>query len=96
MDRKRITERLSSNAGVFRSLLFLAERAESIRWLRGLETIDEAASYEHPVLGTLSAGDLLTSWLAHDLIHIRQMTRLHRQYLLEALSPHSAGYAGEW
>lgn len=62
----------------------------------GLAAPGWIAAYEHPKLGPVTAGDLLTSWLAHDLIHIRQMTRLHREYLASVLSPHSPDYAGEW
>ena len=75
---------------------FLAERKASIRWLDELEDPDWDATYQHPTAGPITAGDLLTSWLAHDLIHIRQMTRLHRRYLVEVLSPYSPGYAGPW
>ncbi len=89
---------------------FLSERRESVRWLRGLigagdagpaesgepAEVDWAAAYEHPRVGPITAGALLTSWLAHDLIHIRQMTRLHREYLVTILSPHSPEYAGKW
>ena len=37
--------------------------------------------YHHPSGRTLKNGDFLASWLAHDLLHIRQITRLHYQYL---------------
>ena len=75
---------------------FLEERARSVEWLQGLETFDERAAYGHPGMGTITAGDLLHSWVAHDLIHIRQMTRLHRGYLAERAAPHRLEYAGEW
>jgi len=57
---------------------------------------DWSSTYDHPKLGPISAGDLLTSWLAHDFIHIRQMNRLHRQYLVAVMSAHSPDYAGRW
>lgn len=74
---------------------FLAERTKSIAWLRELSSPDLSASYE---LGQVprSAGDLLVSWLAHDLIHIRQMTRLHFEYLTAVSRPFSPDYAGVW
>lgn len=74
----------------------LSERDRSIRWLKDLEAPDWTASHEHPKIGFLTAGDLLTSWVAHDLIHIRQMTRLHRRYLVNVVSEHSPDYAGRW
>jgi hypothetical protein len=44
----------------------------------------------------MTAGMLFTSWLAHDLIHVRQMTRLHYEYLTRVMSPNSTAYAGDW
>ena len=44
----------------------------------------------------MPAGGVLTSWLAHDFIHVRQLNRLHRQYLAAELSDCSLGYAGHW
>lgn len=75
---------------------FLSERETSIRWLEELDDPDWSLTHRHPSGRTFSAGDLLTSWVAHDLIHIRQMTRLHRRYLVEIASPHSPEYAGPW
>ena len=60
---------------------FAAERERSVRWLRVLGDADLDASHAHPTLGTMRARDLLASWLAHDLIHIRQLTRLHYRWL---------------
>jgi hypothetical protein len=74
---------------------FLREREESIEWLKGLNEPDWERQYEHP-RGVISAGDLLASWLAHDFLHIRQLTRLHWQYLNHIASPYRTVYAGEW
>lgn len=75
---------------------FLSRRAESLEWLESLVSPDWSSAYEHPTAGTITAGDLLTSWVAHDHIHIRQLNRLHRQFLLARLSEHSPDYAGRW
>lgn len=75
---------------------FLEERERSLTWLRGLDAFAPEASHEHPRLGVLTAGDLLASWVAHDLIHIRQMTRLNRQWLERLAAPASLDYAGPW
>lgn len=76
---------------------FRSGRTHSVEWLRGLDDPDWTLTYEHPTAGTLPASDLLASWLAHDLIHVRQVSRLHRQYLEAALMPGCrVGYAGRW
>jgi hypothetical protein len=61
---------------------FLEERDASCAWLQGIAgDADLSRAHEHPTAGVLRAGDLLASWLAHDLIHIRQITRLHYRWL---------------
>jgi hypothetical protein len=75
---------------------FVQERLRSVAWLTGLDTVNLEASAVHPQLGRMTAGMLFTSWLAHDLIHVRQMTRLHYEYLTRVMSPCSPAYAGDW
>lgn len=75
---------------------FLRERRHTLRWLDELGEVDPEASYQHPTVGRIAAGDLMTAWLAHDLIHIRQMTRLHYEFLAERAAPYSPAYAGDW
>lgn len=76
---------------------FRSERGRSVAWLRSLADVDWSLTYEHPRVGELRASDLLASWLGHDLIHVRQMNRLHRQYLEAVLVPGCrVGYAGRW
>ena len=75
---------------------FLDERAQSLAWLRGLGAVDWTRVYQHPQVGPVTAGDLLTSWVAHDLLHLRQLTRLHYEYLTQIAQPHSPAYAGKW
>lgn len=72
-----------------------AEREKSIEWLCGLSTPNWDASVSMP-WGSLSAGDMLASWLAHDLLHMRQMVEL-RYHLTAADSiPFCLEYAGKW
>ncbi|MEJ2289479.1 MAG: DinB family protein [Deinococcales bacterium] len=72
---------------------FVAERRVSLAWLASLERPDlEAAS---PVTGR-SAGELLAAWVAHDLLHVRQITKLHYDYWAREVSPLRLEYAGEW
>jgi DinB superfamily len=74
---------------------FLQERRISIEWLMSLKNPRFENKYEHPK-GVISAGDLLASWVAHDLLHIRQLARLHWDYLNSASAPYRTGYAGKW
>ena len=74
---------------------FLAEREKSLSWLRQLSNPKWDNSNEGPN-GILSAGDLLASWLAHDFLHIRQITRLEWQYVGSISQPYQTTYAGPW
>jgi hypothetical protein len=74
---------------------FLRERGESLVWLKGLPSTDWEAAYNHPSRGPLTAGAMLASWVAHDLLHIRQLAKLHYQYLSVAFEGRNIDYAGE-
>jgi len=71
------------------------ERERSVAWLRSLKSPDWSSSFEHPELGSMSAGLFLANWLAHDQLHIRQINTLKRAYL-EHISGQNLGYAGKW
>ncbi len=75
---------------------FARERKESIEWLRGLPQLDWQVAHTGNRGGPLRAGDLLCAWLAHDLIHIRQINRLHYEYLASITPEFSTAYAGNW
>jgi hypothetical protein len=75
---------------------FLKERAHSVRWLRGLDSPDWTAAKKHPVAGSMTAGDMLSSWVAHDFLHIRQLARLHWEFIRHGAQPYSVAYAGDW
>src|SRR6185436_18998454 len=47
---------------------FLSARRQSVAWLRGLREPNWESAHTHPTVGILRAGDLLHSWLVHDLI----------------------------
>ncbi len=72
---------------------FSMERDASIGWLQGLESPNWNDFREHPIAGKLYAGDLLISWVVHDLIHISQITRCISDYLETEAQPYSSGYA---
>jgi hypothetical protein len=74
---------------------FLQERVQSIEWLSELKSPPWKNSYLHPKIGPLSAEMFLANWLAHDYLHIRQITRVKFQYLKENANM-DLGYAGEW
>ena len=91
-----VTERGYNQRDLDASLAqFLSERKASIAWLRALSTPDWDASYEAP-WGPIRAGDLLASWVGHDLLHLRQLVELHRALGLAYGSPYRAEYAGDW
>lgn len=75
---------------------FLTERARSIDMLRVLDNPDWDQARRHPVFGPISAGTLMASWLAHDLLHLRQLVELHYAYHARGAAPYSVGYAGDW
>jgi len=75
---------------------FLSGRKESVEWLEGLGAPDWRLAHDHPRFGPIRAGDLLTSWVAHDCIHIRQLNRLQREFLVASVSGFSPEYAGRW
>jgi len=74
---------------------FLSERENSIHWLRSLKNPDLESYLTHPSLGKMSAMKFLASWLAHDYLHFRQITKLKFDYL-KHISGEDLSYAGEW
>jgi len=73
---------------------FLTERQKSLLWLKSLVNPDLGKSYNHPSLGSLTAGDLLAAWAAHDYRHIRQLADLNVRYLNLKAAPFTTRYAG--
>ena len=74
---------------------FIAERSESLAWLRSLDAPDWEAVYPAP-LGPIRAGDLLAAWVAHDQLHLRQLIELRRYRLAQLSAPFNLRYAGDW
>jgi len=75
--------------------LFLVERSKSVDWLNGLQNPQWDNHYRHPELGALSAKHFLTNWLAHDILHFRQIITLQYQYLKQNTEVDLI-YAGSW
>jgi len=73
----------------------LEEREKSIHWLKELKNPQWKNAYQHPKFGSMSAEMFLSNWLAHDYLHVRQITKLKFDYL-KFISGESLNYAGEW
>jgi hypothetical protein len=74
---------------------FLSAREASLAWLRGLGDAPWDNAYQHPEYGPLSALFFLTNWVAHDYLHLRQITKVKFMYL-DAHTDATLAYAGEW
>ncbi len=80
---------------------FLTEREASIAWLKALGSVNWKVSSTTSFgtsgnVVTLSAGDVLVSWIDHDFLHLRQMIELHHAWTEKQASPFSVQYAGGW
>lgn len=74
---------------------FFAEREKSLAWLKSLEGANWKAKYKTK-WRTMTAGDIFASWVAHDNLHIRQLTELRRARIEKISKPHHIQYAGDW
>ena len=74
---------------------FLAEREKSLTWLNGLGSPDWQTTVPAP-WGEVAAGDMFAAWVAHDLLHLRQLVELRYAYLTKDAQPYSLQYAGDW
>lgn len=75
---------------------FLAERERSLVWLRGLPAPDWETTAIAPWGDPFPAGKLLAAWVAHDLLHLRQLVELHYAWTTAGLAPYTCEYAGDW
>jgi len=80
---------------------FLRERETSIAWLKGLPgadweiTLSASFGPSNDTI-TLSAGDVLTSWVEHDYLHLRQMIEVLHAWNVKQSEPYAVDYAGGW
>jgi len=74
---------------------FFAERKNSLEWLQGLSNANWETTYSSQ-FGSMKAGDMFTSWVAHDNLHIRQLTELRRNKIERITKPYDIQYAGDW
>ncbi len=76
---------------------FLGERQTSLAWLRGLDAPDWATTISAPDGSwRIRAGDMAAAWVAHDLLHTRQLVELHWAWTQQAVAPYTTDYAGPW
>lgn len=91
-----VTERLYNQRELSSSLqYFLDERNESIVWLKKLTDPDWQSGCQAP-WGLFTAGDLFSAWVAHDILHMRQLVELHHAWMLQIVQPYDPQYAGDW
>jgi hypothetical protein len=74
---------------------FLNAREESITYLKSLNNPPLNHFYNHPTMGPLNGHVFLNNWLAHDFLHIKQITRWHYDFL-NYKSSVPISYAGKW
>ncbi|MBI4674983.1 MAG: DinB family protein [Chloroflexi bacterium] len=74
---------------------FLDERANSLRWLSSLQAPNWDASITNQ-FGTITAGEMFSAWVAHDILHLRQLVELHYALVARDAEPFGVEYAGEW
>lgn len=90
-----VTERSYNTRSLAASVAsFTLEREGSLAWLASLAEPPLDNAYLHPAIGTITAGDLLASWVVHDLLHIRQLARLQYE-LVNVATRYSTAYAGD-
>ena len=74
---------------------FLKEREKSLQWLGGLDKPDWNGTYT-AYWRPIRAGDLFAAWVAHDILHMRQLVELHYAWTKNQVQPYQVDYAGEW
>jgi DinB family protein len=72
-----------------------AERKKSLEWLQEISNSDWDITYVS-MYGSVSAGEMLSCWVAHDNLHIRQLVELRRMRLENITKPYPIQYAGDW
>jgi hypothetical protein len=75
---------------------FFVERQQSISALRQLGEAAWDTPLNHPRLHELTAEQVAWAWVAHDLLHIRQLTELRYALYQRQTPPYGYGYAGDW
>jgi uncharacterized damage-inducible protein DinB len=74
---------------------FFEERKKSLDWLIDQSDADWDVTYTSK-FGSVPAGEMFASWIAHDNLHIRQLVELKRFQIEKITQPYGIGYAGDW
>jgi hypothetical protein len=74
---------------------FFVEREKSLVWLNKMRNSDWNITYKSK-FGSMRAGDMFASWVAHDNLHVRQLVELRRARIERIAKPARIRYAGEW
>lgn len=74
---------------------FLSERGKSLDWLKGQSNANWDRRYASESR-VMTAGDMLSSWIAHDNLALRQLVELRRFRIEQVTRPYSIAYAGDW
>ena len=71
---------------------FALLRGESLTALQtlNLQSQDLKRKGKHPALGTVTLGELLATWVVHDLTHLHQLARVMAHQYCDAVGPWSA------
>ena len=74
---------------------FFAERKQSLEWLNTVSHVDWSITYTSEY-GSVSASEMLSCWIVHDNLHVRQLVELRRKHIEHITSPDDLQYAGDW
>ena len=74
---------------------FFTERKQSLEWLKTISGVDWGITYTSEY-GSVSAGEMLSCWIAHDNLHVRQLVELRRKHIEHITNPDDLQYAGDW
>jgi len=72
-----------------------SERSKSLEWLQGLSEANWETTYTSQ-FGSMKAGEMFACWVAHDNLHVRQLTELRRNWIERITQPYDIQYAGDW
>jgi len=77
--------------------MFYEERLASLKYLNDLDKFSPNWKnvINHQLFQPMSPIYFLNNWVAHDYLHLRQLTRIKYDYL-DNISDDSIGYAGNW
>ena len=75
---------------------FLDERKASLNWLKSLDQVDWDLYYDHPEWGPMVSGRIMAAWVAHDWLHLRQISKRFFEMAERDGKPYDIRYAGEW